>query len=101
EGRMLKEPSAYHSANTVTPARGQAMIREGLARAMGKLGSLQPYRIRMPLGLEVGFKLTLDAERAAYVPGLARSDAHSVKGTFHDMTEITKLLQVIGGLELP
>jgi D-amino peptidase len=101
EGAIVKEPYGYHSANTVTPARGQAMIREGLERAMGKLGSLQPYRVRMPIDLEVGFKLTLDAERAAYVPGLARSDAHSVKGTFHDMTEITRLLQVVGGLELP
>jgi D-amino peptidase len=101
EGAIVKEPYGYHSALTVTPARGQAMIREGLARAMGKLGSMQPYRVRMPIDLEVGFKLTLDAERAAFVPGLARSDAHSVKGTFRDMTEITRLLQVISGLELP
>src|SRR2546422_3876983 len=101
EGAIVKEPYGYHSANTVTPARGQAMIRDGLKRAMAKLGSLQPYRVRIPIDLEVGFKLTLDAERAAYVPGLARSDAHSVKGTFHDMTEITRLLQVISGLELP
>jgi D-amino peptidase len=101
EGAIVKEPYGYHSALTVTPARGQAMIREGLARAMGKLGSMQPYRVRMPIDLEVGFKLTLDAERAAFVPGLARSDAHSVKGTFRDMTEITMLLQVISGLELP
>ena len=50
---------------------------------------------------EVGFKLTLDAERAAFVPGLTRSDAHNVKGTFHDMTDITRLLQVLTSLELP
>ena len=31
EGAIVKEPYGYHSANTVTPARGQAMIREGLA----------------------------------------------------------------------
>ena len=101
EGAIVKEPYGYHSAITVTPARGQALIREGLERAMRKLGNLQPYRVRTPIDLEVGFKLTLDAERAAFVPGLARSDAHSVKGTFRDMSEITRLLQVIGGLELP
>jgi D-amino peptidase len=101
EGVIVKEPYGYHSAMTVTPARGQAMIREGLRRAMGKLGSLQPYRIRTPIDLEVGFKLTIDAERAAFVPGLTRSDAHSVKGTFRDMTEITRLLQVLTSLELP
>jgi D-aminopeptidase len=62
---------------------------------------MQPYRVTLPVVLEVGFKLTLDAERAAFVPGLARSDAHSVKGTFRDMIEVTKLLQVLTSLELP
>ena len=101
EGAIVKEPYGYHSANTVTPARGQAMIRDGLTRAIGKLGSMQPYRVTTPIALEVGFKLTIDAERAAFVPGLARSDAHNVKGTFHDMIEVTKLLQVLTSLELP
>jgi D-amino peptidase len=101
EGAIVKEPYGYHSANTVTPARGQAMIREGAKRAMARLGSMQPYRVTAPVALEVGFKLTLDAERAAFVPGLTRSDAHNVKGTFRDMVEITKLLQVLTSLELP
>lgn len=103
EGAIVKEPYGYHSALTVTPARGQAMIRDGLKRAMAKLGvgSLQPYRLTAPIALEVGFKLTLDAERAAFVPGLTRSDAHNVKGIFRDMTDITKLLQVLTSLELP
>jgi D-aminopeptidase len=57
--------------------------------------------VTAPIALEVGFKLTIDAERAAFVPGLTRSDAHSVKGTFRDMTEITRLLQVLTSLELP
>src|SRR5437867_43132 len=95
EGAIVKEPFGYHSAMTVTPARGQALIRDGMKRAMGKLGSLQPYRVRQPIDLEVGFKLTIDAERAAYVPGLSRSDAHSVKGTLPDLIQITKLLQVL------
>lgn len=101
EGAIVKEPYGYHSANTVTPARGQAMIREGAKRAMARLASMQPYRITAPVALEVGFKLTIDAERAAFVPGLTRSDAHNVKGTFHDMIEVTKLLQVLTSLELP
>src|SRR5215510_11511593 len=101
EGAIVKEPYGYHSAATVTPARGQALIRDGVTRAMSKLASLQPYRLTTPIALEVGFKLTIDAERAAFVPGLARSDAHSVKGTFRDMVEVTKLLQVLTSFELP
>ena len=101
EGAVVKEPYGYHSAMTVTPARGQAMIRDAAKRAMAKLGSLRPYRVNAPVGLEVGFKLTIDAERAAFVPGLSRSDAHNVKGTFKDMVEISKLLQVVSSLEAP
>jgi D-amino peptidase len=101
EGAIVKEPYGYHSAMTVTPARGQAMIHDGVKRALAKLGSLQPYKIRAPIDLEVGFKLTIDAERAAFVPGLTRADAHNVKGTFPDMIQITRLLQVVSNLELP
>jgi len=101
EGVIVKEPYGYHSAMSVTPARGQAMIREGAARAMAKLGSLSPYRVTAPIALDVGFKFTIDAERAAFVPGLTRSDAHNVKGSFKDMVEITKLLQVLTSLEAP
>jgi D-amino peptidase len=101
EGAIVKEPFGYHSAQTVTPARGQALIRDGVKRAMAKLGTLQPYRVKTPIDLEVGFKLTIDAERAAFIPGLTRSDAHSVKGTFPDMIQITKLLQVVTSLQSP
>ena len=101
EGAIVKEPYGYHPASTVTPARGQLLIGDGVKRAMAKLGSLQPYRVTAPVALEVGFKLTIDAERAAFVPGLSRSDAHNVKGTFKDMTEISKLLQVVSSLEAP
>src|SRR5580765_6229785 len=53
EGAVVKEPYGYHSALTVTPARGQAMIRDGLKRAMGKLasGALTPYRLTTPVAL--------------------------------------------------
>jgi D-amino peptidase len=101
EGVIVKEPYGYHSAQTVTPARGQAMIREGVTRAMAKVSSLQPYRLTTPIALEVGFKLTIDAERAAFVPGLSRADAHTVKGTFRDLPEITRLLQVLTDFAAP
>src|SRR5438034_3637090 len=101
EGAIVKEPFGYQPALTVTPARGQTLIRDGVRRVMAKLSTLQPYRVNTPIDLEVGFKLTIDAERAAFVPGLSRSDAHNVKGSFKDMTEITKLLQVLTSLELP
>ena len=99
EGVVVKEPYGFHSAMTVTPARGRQLIAEGVTRALLKASQAVPYRLKTPIDLEVGFKFTPDAERAAYIPGLSRVDAHFVRGTFADMPTITKLIQVLTALE--
>ena len=101
EGAIVKEGYGYHSAITVTPARGREMIREGVARAIRNRSSAKPYKVATPVQLDLGFKLTIDAERAAYVPGLTRIDAHHVRGTFPDLIPIAKLIQVLDSLEAP
>ncbi len=101
EGTIVKEGLGYHAAITVTPARGQQMIRQGVERAIRRIGEMKPYVVRTPLDLEVGFKLTLDAERISYIPGLRRVDAHTVAGTYPDMPTAAKLLQVMSSLALP
>lgn len=101
EGAIVKDGLGYHSAVTVTPARGQAMIREGVSRALARLGQMQPYRVKTPITLDVSLKFTLDAERLAFIPGLARADAHTVRGTFPDMLHIVRLMQIMSSLEQP
>jgi D-amino peptidase len=97
EGVVLKEPYGFHSAMTVTPARARQLVREGVTRALRK-GGATPFRLKTPIDLEVGFKLTPDAEKAAYVPGLTRVDAHTVRGTFADILQITRLMQILTSL---
>jgi D-amino peptidase len=101
EGVVLKEGLGYHAAETVTPTRSREMITKGVEAALKKIGTLQPYRVKTPIDLDVGFKLTLDAERASYIPGLTRADAHSVRGTFPDIVQIARLMQVLTSLEPP
>jgi D-amino peptidase len=101
EGAIVKEGYGYHSAITVTPARGREMIRDGVARAIQNLSGAKPYKVSTPVQLDLGFKLTIDAERAAYVPGLTRIDAHNVRGSFPDLIPIAKLIQVLASLEAP
>ncbi|MGH9349061.1 MAG: M55 family metallopeptidase [Vicinamibacterales bacterium] len=101
EGVVVKEGLGYHAAVTTTPARGQRLIREGVERAIRRIGEMKPYVVRTPLDLEVGFKLTLDAERISYIPGLRRVDAHAVAGSLPDMTSAAKLLQIMSSLALP
>ena len=101
EGAIVKEGLGYHAAVTVTPARGQQLIRQGVERAVRRLGEMKPHLVATPINLEVGFKLTLDAERISYIPGLRRVDAHAVAGTFPDMPTVAKLLQVMSSLSPP
>ena len=56
-------------------------------------------RVTTPINLQVGFKLTIEAELAAFVPGMTRTDAHNVTGTFRDMPEVTRLLQVLTSIQ--
>jgi len=97
EGVVLKEPYGFHSAMTVTPAKARQLVRDGVARALGRSGA-QVFRVKTPIDLEVGFKLTPDAEKAAFVPGLSRVDAHTVRGTFADILQISRLMQILTGL---
>ena len=101
EGAIVKEPLGYHSSITLTPARGQSLIRTGVRAALTNRRSVQPYLVKMPIELEVGFKLTLDAERASYIPGLSRAGAHTVRGTYPDIIQIVRLIQVLTSLEPP
>ncbi|HSC27066.1 MAG TPA: M55 family metallopeptidase [Vicinamibacterales bacterium] len=98
---IVKDPLGYHSAVTVTPQRARTMIRDGVRSALAQRIARQPYRVQTPVNLEVGFKLTLDAERASYVPGLSRAGAHAVRGTFPDIITVVRLIQVLTSLEPP
>jgi len=100
-GAIVKEPLGYHSAMTVTPERGRQMIGEGVRKAFAARSTITPYTIKSPLQFEVGFKLTLDAERASYIPGLTRAGAHSVRGTLPDILQLVRLMQVLTSLEPP
>jgi D-amino peptidase len=98
---IVKEPLGYHAAITVTPARGQSMIREGVRATLVKRIAVPPYKVQTPITLDVGFKLTIDAERAAFVPGLTRTGAHTVRGSFPDMLQIVRLMQILSSFEAP
>jgi D-amino peptidase len=98
---IVKEPLGYHSAITVTPARGQALIRDGVRAALLRRSATPPYKLQSPITLDVGFKMTLDAERASFIPGLTRTGAHTVRGALPDMLQIVRLMQVLSSFEAP
>ena len=96
EGAVVKRSISFHSANTMTPAAGQALIREKVKAGLAKRASLRPYLLPKPVRLDLTYKNYTPAEIAAYLPGVTRKNAHTISFTGRDMVEIGRLLEFLG-----
>jgi D-amino peptidase len=87
EGAVVKRAISFHAATTLTPASGQALIR---ARV-----EFQPYVLTGPVTLDVTFKNYRPSQVAAYMPGIERTDAHSVRYVGADIIEVSRVLRFL------
>jgi D-aminopeptidase len=61
--------------------------------ALARRGDFKPYRLAGgPLALEISFKHYLAAEVVSYLPGVERTDAHSIRYRVRDLTEAANFL---------
>ena len=95
EGAVVKRAISFHAANTLTPAAGQALIRDKVRAGLAKRGSIRPYVLRGPLRLEITFKNYTPAEIATYLPGVERVDAHTIGFGARDITEVARFIQFL------
>lgn len=93
EGAILKWSLGFHSARTLMPEAGYAIIKERVRAALGRLDDFTPYRIEGPIALEISFKNYMPAELLAYLPNVERVDAHTIRFIGKDMTEISKFIE--------
>ena len=95
EGAVVKRALSFHSANTLTPAAGQALIKERVRAGLAKRVTLRPYVLRGPIRLDITFKSYTPAEIVAYLPGVQRLNAHTIRFTGRDMIEVSKFIEFI------
>lgn len=95
EGAVVKRAVSFHSANTMTPAAGQALIRERVKAGLAKRAGIRPYVLRGPLRLEITFKNYTPAEIATYLPGIERVDSHTIRFTARDITDVARFIQFL------
>jgi D-amino peptidase len=95
EGAVVKRAISFHSANTLTPAAGQALIREKVRAGMARRGSLRPYVMAGPVRLDITFKNYTPAEIVAYLPGVERRDAHTIRYTARNVLEVARFIQFL------
>ncbi len=96
EGAILKWSYGFHSAKTVMPEVANALIREKVTAALGRLEDFSPWRLQGPIRAEVSFKNYLPAELLAYLPIVDRVDSHTIAFTGQDMLEVSRFLAFIG-----
>ena len=94
----VKEASGFHAATMLHPEESRRLIREGVKRGIERRASLQPYKIAQPVELEITFTKTVNAELAAYLPGVKRLGGDTVRFTAENMTDASKFLEAVTGL---
>lgn len=95
EGAVVKRAISFHSANTLTPQAGAALIKEKVKSGLAKRASIRPHIVRAPLRLDVTFKNYTPAEIVAYLPGIQRVNAHTIRFAGRDILEVSKFIQFL------
>ena len=95
EGAVVKWAHSFHSATTLTPARGQQLIRATAETAVRNLASMEPYRVSTPVRVTVRFKHYQPSMLLAYLPWFDRVDAHAIEYDAEDMIEAATILSFL------
>lgn len=100
EGAVVKWPVSFHSARTLTPQAATALIEERTRAALARVGTIRPYVLSGPVTLDVSFKHYQPSQLLALLPGVERTDAHSIRYVGPDILAISRFLTVINNYSL-
>lgn len=96
EGVVVKRAIGYHSADSLSPDAARRLIREGAARAIGRLSAFHPFKVAAPTTVEITFKNMINAEILALLPNVTRVGGPTIRFTGKDIVEVEHFLQVVG-----
>ena len=75
---IVKRGLGSNVADSLTPADARRAIRDGMERAMSRLGEMRLYEPTMPIAGEMDFRLPVMADYAAVLPGTERLGPRTV-----------------------
>lgn len=93
EGAIVKWAYSFHSARTMTPAAGAALIAEKVKAAVGRISDFKPYRLEGPITFDVSLKHYRPVEILAYLPIVERLNSHTIRFVGADMLEVSRFFQ--------
>ena len=92
EGAVVKQGISFHAAATMPPEASQALIRTAARAAMGRLREMKPYVVRGPVQLELTYKNYTPAEMMAFLPGVERVDAHTIRYNARTIIDVSRFM---------
>jgi D-amino peptidase len=94
EGAVVKRAISFHAAAVMTPEASQVLIRNTARAAIQKLaaGGRRALAVSRPLVLELTYKNYTPAELMAYMPGIERVDAHTIRFRAQNIREVSKFI---------
>jgi len=95
EGAVVKSNYGFHSAITIMPEASNALIREKAKKAVSRIKTFKPYKLKTPVQLDVRFKNYRPSELLSYLSIVERTDAHSIRFMGKDMIEVSKFMEFI------
>lgn len=99
EGAAVKRAIGFHSAATMTPEAGQALIRQHAKTAIARRSEMRPYAMTKPLTLEVSFKNYRPVELLGYLSNVQRIDSHTVRYVGRNMLDVSKFIEFVTSYE--
>lgn len=99
ETAVVKQAISFHSANTLTPEAGQALIRRAVEAGVRNRARIRPVPPQTPVRVALSMKHYTPVELLAYLPYFSRLDAHTIGFTARDMVEASRVLGFIGAYQ--
>jgi D-amino peptidase len=97
ETTTVKWAHSTRSARTLTPAAAHAAVREGVKRAIARIGDAKPFRLKPPFALEVRFRHRLPVEHLAYLRFVTQVDTFTIRYEAEDAVDLSKFLMFLFG----
>lgn len=92
EGAVVKRSIGFHSAATLTPAAGQALIHAKAKAAITRLAEFKPYRMAGPIAVDLTYKSYTPAEAMALLPEIERRNAHTVRYRARTVLDVARFI---------
>lgn len=93
EGAIVKRSISFHAAAVMTPEASQALIKAKAKAAITRLREFKPTPAAGPFQLELSYKSYTPAEMMAYMPGIERVDAHTIRFRGTNIVNISRFLE--------